>query len=92
MPGTEVKPPKPGDPPSEKYFYLPGTIIWDVCPKCRREVQRDLARHYLLRPPFNARFQIGMYCEPCDIRWNVDAFLNVRLEILSSVYTFDTGL
>jgi hypothetical protein len=64
-----------------KRFYMPGVEVTATCPKCKREVERDLGDHYLSYPPVGKPFEESMYCDGCDHSWEVGLVLRIELGV-----------
>lgn len=64
-----------------KRFYIPGTTISSVCPKCHTRETRDLGDHYLMYPKLNTPFNYFFYCqnEDCQYEWSEKVILRVTL-------------
>jgi hypothetical protein len=65
-----------------KRFHLPGIVIRDDCPKCKRPIERDYESHYFSYPKVGERLQVYFWCEDCDAEWWRPAQLQVSLEAL----------
>lgn len=63
-----------------KRFYMPGTTISDICPKCGHEQENDLGDQYLGHPTANGVDKYGFYCHKCEHEWSKKVILRVVLE------------
>ena len=74
-----------------KQLYVPGTVVRTTCPKCGREVERDLALDYLQYPKVNEPGAVAMSCDEeiwdpvmgiwrksdCQHKWTVQLVVTV---------------
>ena len=67
-----------------KRFYLPFLLV-DICPKCSREVTRDLSRDegYLSYPTVNKPETVSLWCDDCGVEWLVALRLDFRLTVVT---------
>lgn len=64
-----------------KRFYLPGTTISDICPKCQKRCEYDLGDHYLSYPSANETISFNCYCDDCNFDWSVAIKLHIFLSL-----------
>ena len=72
-----------------KRFYAPASLFAS-CPKCGREIERDLAQHPLLGPSFHEALPVRFHCIDwdedgeeildCDNKWTEDIVLRLVVE------------
>lgn len=65
---------------NEKRFYVPGTVIEALCPKCEKLAVKDLGKEYFMYPEINAPFDAGLYCPHCDIPVPTKVILRVTVD------------
>jgi len=46
----------------DKRFYIPGVVLKDNCPKCKKEVELDMAVRYLSYPSIGGKEKVHFYC------------------------------
>jgi hypothetical protein len=63
-----------------KRFYMPGVVLSDTCPKCKKKVKQAMEDNYLSYPTANRAFDHTMWCDACSHEWKVKLILNVELK------------
>lgn len=67
-----------------KRFYIPGSKIEDVCPKCQAPTSRDCDDDYFSFPVANAPFSETLCCGECGAEWEVQLIIRISLEVVAT--------
>lgn len=68
-----------------KRLYVPGTVLQDNCPKCKKLVVHDLADYYLSYPTVNEPENWGFWCgedDGCGHEWTREILVTFKVEML----------
>lgn len=67
-----------------KRFYAPIKISWG-CPKCGRIEVHDVSQNYLSYPDFHAPSDVYLYCDDCDVGFEVEIEVGLTAKIVSEI-------